>query len=368
MEDSTNGYIVNNTTTQGMRGAEEYSLHKIALWLDDYSTYILTALAVVLNSAAFITICSMKPLTSTSIYIAALAVVDTLCLVFKLLTTRLVRIESIPEELACGVLLCVFFFVQFLSSFLIVTISVERFVAVWFPFKVNRVFTRKVALGSILGLSIGILPLSAWSIWFYERYYDENWGIVCVVKLKHVRVFSVFRKIHPLIYMIIPFIVVLILNVSIIVGLRKAVNGNLATGNGTLLRSRISRRLSVMLVVTSVAFLVLELPMVCIGLFKYFEKKDTSSFVQSYFFVEVAQTLEDTNHAVNFILYFLSGEKFRKLFLSMVSLRFCKSSPGPDHTPNSVQTSERVLHRAELYSMINHPQSTVSTNNSQRDS
>lgn len=330
-ENTTQSLSVGNSTDNFL-DIEYFTRFKIAKWLDTYSTYILTSVALLGNSVALITICSMKPITSTSIYIATLAVTDTMCLLCKLLAVHLVRYPSLPEEVSCGLMLFLFFFAQYSASWLIVIISLERFVAVWFPLRVSLISTKRHAvLFLVIGSLIFIGP-SVWTFWLYARLDHDHYGPVCVIRLRYDVARAVLKKLHPILYIILPFVLILVTNVLIIFGLRKARRfGQQVKVNGFRTRGRYQApsKMTAMLLTTAFVFLLLELLMVILTLFRHYSDAGLESFVEDYFFVEMAQTLEDTNHAVNFFLYFCSGAKFRETFLCLIRGKSCRTPTYP---------------------------------------
>ena len=78
-----------------------------------------------------------------------------------------------------------------------------------------------------------------------------------------------------------------------------------------------------MLITVSVVFVLTTLPN-CIMFIaqNYWDyEKDILTFANHYLIYQIVFVLSDSNHAVNFYLYFLSGRKFRQHFCNLICCR-----------------------------------------------
>ncbi|KAK7478700.1 hypothetical protein BaRGS_00030085 [Batillaria attramentaria] len=103
------------------------------------------------------------------------------------------------------------------------------------------------------------------------------------------------------------------------------VNPNGIAGQRDVTKSTSSTQLTRMLLTVSVAFLVLTLPMgVFVVLFRYWNPH--SGYEKALFSLvrDIADNLMFTNHAINFLLYCLSGARFRSKAASIIH-RTCRA-------------------------------------------
>ncbi|KAK7466699.1 hypothetical protein BaRGS_00037186 [Batillaria attramentaria] len=110
--------------------------------------------------------------------------------------------------------------------------------------------------------------------------------------------------------------------------------------DGTRLGS--SAQLTRMLLTVSIAFLILTLP---IGVFVVVSRywNPPSGYEKALFnlFRDVTESLMYTNHAINFLLYCLSGGRFRAKAASII-FRSCRAGPRTDQDMTSARTISSI--------------------------
>jgi hypothetical protein len=88
--------------------------------------------------SALITISRMKPITSSSIYIAMISLIDAFNLIFKLSYLLLTLYDIRLYDGGCKTMYFMGTFFMHYSNWLLVSMTIERFVAIWFPLKVTK--------------------------------------------------------------------------------------------------------------------------------------------------------------------------------------------------------------------------------------
>lgn len=108
----------------------EFDEFKAAVLINRYYLCILVALGVPSTIFALITISKLRLLTSSTLYMAVLSFVDAMVLIFKLtyliLTLRNIRLY----DFGCKFMLFTIYYLMHYSNWLLVSMTIERFIAV----------------------------------------------------------------------------------------------------------------------------------------------------------------------------------------------------------------------------------------------
>ena len=215
------------------------------------------------------------------------------------------------------------------SSWLVVLISLERFVAVWFPMKASTINTKRNA---VIGISLVYLLIGSYNFgWAFIS--DRLINGVCIPNQPTIPEYLPYSKmlviIGTLVYSVIPSLVIAVFNSIVIAKLisHHKKRKRLLEGNGK--HQAPPRNLSnttVMLVTLSVSFVLLVVPIgVGHSLAPLLGTAVFNSHIPSFsMFIEVAQSLEQLNYSVNFFLYVACSERFRKKARAILTLQ---SSP-----------------------------------------
>ena len=201
------------------------------------------------------------------------------------------------------------------SSALLVIISVEKFLALYFPYKTKTICTVRIARRVILVTGVIFV---AWDSQFFilgkatlnvfgQKYCDYG-----NVSLDYTKI--LWGILIPTSYSYGPFAIMILANFAIIYKFMVAKcrnrNGNTQSTNQALSKS--ATRGTTMLLTISFMFIILTGPIVLLNSIWPVENYPYLSF-------EISIILEYLNHAINGFLYCLSGSRFRnelkKLFL-----------------------------------------------------
>lgn len=207
------------------------------------------------------------------------------------------------------------------SIYLTLMVSVERYVAVCHPLRARSLCTYGRAKYYIAFCTCFAIAFNL--VKFWERYVVEDdhpeLGLIYCVAPTELRVDPNYKKIYIywcsfIIMNILPFIGLLIFNILIY---RQIVISNKK-------RQRLSRTekreigLATMLICVVIVFFLLNSLSVYIKICEvYFDRMDP--MVNS-----VSNMLITLNSSVNFIIYVIYGEKFKRIFLSLFCKRICR--------------------------------------------
>ena len=202
---------------------------------------------------------------------------------------------------------CWYFFKQY-SSILLVMMSVEKCIVVYFPLIVRNICTVKTAKWACLVAAIIFFAFHCQWFFIIENrskycYYveDSQWYII------------IFNRIDSIIYSFGPFGIMGLTNIAIIY---KFINAKLAVKHGTestnQALSKSAMRGTAILITVSLTFIILTGPA---PIYYSFFEDSTDPIV--YVTVNMPTTL---NHGVNSVMYCIVGSKFRR---DLVDLMCC---------------------------------------------
>ncbi|KAL8576662.1 hypothetical protein ACOMHN_025137 [Nucella lapillus] len=389
---------------------EDFTEVKVAVLIDRIYIPVVVVLGVMGNVLSFLTLV-FSPLrnTSTCVYMAAIAVLDTVILVLDLCVllrgymghTRF----YLSNDWACGFHNFLFYFAIHFDVLLLLAMTVDRFIVVKFPLKAPRMCTSKSAVKAtaIIGVFSFLLNIQI----FFTRRLGESGNpddpLKCWYPDPNVDYFmkKFYTWIDASIYSFVPCFSLLILNVLIIRQLRTSrkfsrqftetrtrknasgmkasseenVNSEVETSvsdvncsedfgtnsttklpdkvfsnissaadrrNGVFTISKKERgksgtasvkrkmaantNITVMFLLVSFTFLLLTSPVVIVLLVKryYWLPSTAAERAQARLTHAVVDNFMYTNHAVNFLLYCVSGARFRQELNRLLAAMCCR--------------------------------------------
>ena len=205
-----------------------------------------------------------------------------------------------------------------IGIYLIVFMTIDRFIAVRFPLKMPSLCTVRRARKTIALVCISMV--------LYATPYIYTSGIINGTLCSTTKGKSIIAQtvswLNVFVASVIPFFSLLVMNVIIIQTIiRSGKNLNKHTTNKE--KTTVDAQLAILLIMISIAFLFLTLP-VCIRyiLAVMLDHENNPYHNAVYTFVyHFSQKLYFTNNAVNFYLYCIGGAKFRADLVTV----FCRN-------------------------------------------
>lgn len=245
--------------------------------------------------------------TSFTVYLTGLAVVDLLVLYTQALNYWLIYAFDISLK-DTGRALCKLnylfsFCFPHLSSWLVMCLTTERVLCMFFAKKLGQVPGPRVGFVVVGSVVIFLLALDAHTL--YGRDFQEtSRGIICGFIDADYKAFfyTYWNKIHFVVYFALPVTVIILGNTAIVAKLFISSN-TLSAAASTSARRR-TRQVFLITLLISVAFVILVSPLPLlffIAPVRVLELQATIFFHMLYL-----------NHAINFFLYVLSGSRFRE--------------------------------------------------------
>ena len=196
------------------------------------------------------------------------------------------------------------------SSWFVVYLCFEKFMAVWYPLKVKLIITKRLVLGYVLVVVAIFLAITGY--WSYASDVDENGR--CQPDLYNrtnpdsVTAWKRMLGVGVTLYSISPMAILLCLTPLILYKLalqRRKFKSRVAQQ---------SSRITAMLVLIVISYIVLIIPISMVHILATYLgiKSFGTSKVGFVVFKEVAQILEQLNYSVNFFIYVLASSAFRQ--------------------------------------------------------
>ena len=243
-----------------------------------------------------------------------------------------------PSQLGYCAIHLYFTVSSFISScYLLIAMTFERFYSIIQPHKaslLNTVKRAKITIASIFVFSFSFaIP--------YLFVVGTN-GRLCIAnRFASNNVLGEFYSWSTdILFFIIPFPSLLVMNSVIIYTLRKRSRSNISESIGqiqtdpkTLKLKNSEKQVLTMVLLITFAFLILNMPARVLTYYLNFYSGDTPYFQAGlYLFYQVGEKCHYTNHGINLFLYVLSGQKFRTDLKNL--FRFKKSSHNDIFTSN----------------------------------
>ncbi|XP_076458316.1 putative G-protein coupled receptor 139 [Babylonia areolata] len=320
---------------------------KVAVLLERIYIPILVAVGVPCNFLCFVTLVftSLRN-TSTCVYMAAIAVLDCVILIHSLciqISRYLGHAEYyMYNDWNCGFQHFLFYFAIHFDVLLLLAMTVDRFIVVRFPLKAQRLCTPKSAIKVIIGLGIFSFALN-FQIFFNRRLVPTGRSedpLRCWYPEGEIKTFmeKIYTIIDATIYSFIPFLSLLTLNLLIIRQLNQSSkfsrqftegqggNNMNESAVGDTKKAKANTNITLMLLMVSFTFLGLTSPIVIMYLYQRYNRqiKTNAERAEYRIILVVMENVMYSNHAVNFLLYSISGRRFRqelKQFLTRICWR-----------------------------------------------
>ena len=272
--------------------------------------------------------------SSYTVYLAALAIVDILYLYVTVLTEWLTKVFAVQfgsfGNLGCKLTWFLSFLTSQASSWLVAALNAERMFCMYFPHKAKAACvprTGYIAVGTITG---ALLLLNAHLLYAVQESDVANntvtLGTGCgIVVSGYESVYvNIFAWIDLWLYFLFPILVIAIANGAFVVSIfrNKTLTAALTTANSSTIKR--TRHILIITFLVSFAFVCFLSPLMIFGVVMPHFHGDLALFLANdnnidYIIWTSVYNWSYLNHAVNFYLYILSGERFRRQLKNVFS-------------------------------------------------
>ncbi|XP_062578275.1 probable G-protein coupled receptor 139 [Saccostrea cucullata] len=300
----------------------------------DYTNYVFLPATVTMgimgNLLTIIVMKSKQFSTALSSYLLiCLAVSDSVLLLVQPLNKDFV-IDLIGQDIrSLHSATCKLYFVirrasKMTSSWFVVGLCLERFIAVWFPLKAKIYITKRTLLSGILAIYIIIFAFTG--AYSYASEIVEGKCQPDVYDRQDptaTQRFGAILRTASSLYSVVPMVILLTLTPLIIAKLiRHNQKGKtMKPQSSTAQRSKDDRRVTAMLIGIVLAYIILVLPITILHNAAYELKISAFASDNAGFnlFKEISQLLEQLNYALNFFLYVMTSRRFRGVLWEILS-------------------------------------------------
>lgn len=283
---------------------------------------------------------------STSIFLLALALADTVYLYFSSFT--LIWFDSmfswsprLHSDWSCRMIGYIFRSAADISSWLIVAVTIERLLAVCVPFQSKRLCSKPRALTAVITIVAIFLCVNSFTFFTYKVHdtYNGAQHRLCYINEEHGAITTLIIVLYDdMCYSFVPATIICLSNTAILVRLAKQQRSRAARQDGGSSHGE-SQRLTVMLITISCVFLLSTLPICMVSSYYAITKyMKAPGRLNRPLATLILRFLMNCNHAFNFLLYCLSGPPFREELYKMFHDTACairavvQTSPHTEHS------------------------------------
>lgn len=280
--------------------------------------------------------------TTMAVYLSTLAVSDIVALYSGLFMEWLQVTFDIKRSrygsVGCKLHSWLLFTSVQLSAWIIVAITLERVICVWFPFRARRTETTTYAQAVVLFLCCAMLSLNSHALYGMTIGHEHEllYPICAALNIDYLHFFrTLWPYIDSTVYCFIPCFLILCGNAMILIKMERQRKFNFRTGHGRhvsdmneqTLRDRRAQSLLPLVFRLNTVFLVTTAPISVFQIAFNFthisiDKNQSLVHYQLFLLWTILMMVMFTNHAINCLLYCLSGTKFRREAIAL----FCKKS------------------------------------------
>ncbi|XP_078044240.1 C-C chemokine receptor type 1-like isoform X2 [Augochlora pura] len=298
---------------------------------------------------------------SSSVYLGALAISDTGFLVSVFVVwLNMLEVGLFNRPGFCQFFIYLTTLCSFMSVWLVVVFTIERFIAVQYPMYRQSMCTVARAKVTVAVLTALAMILCSPVLWFSATsvQYNEKGNVTeCGHLAEGLESWAtVYNTIDTVLTFAIPFTVIIILNVLIAraiyrhIKIRKSLTNEPRIGIGrqppySSLRGNLAQtKITKMLLIVSTVFLCFNLPAYVLRIYAFLHEAvyATRSVALAQ---QICNLLFNTNFGINFILYCATGQNFRRALRCMILKKFGKRNATMTRTFSHVTQSASKIGR-----------------------
>lgn len=314
----------------------EYRMYKFFV---DYFVYVTSVPGLVTNPLTIYLAFKITPQGTSELYMKILGATDLLNVIMKIISFQ----SLYWTDLTCKVKFFIINISYTFSNWIIVSWTVERFIAVVFPLKLNiwcTVYKVRIALGCLL---VACVAITIPHLIYVESLDRVSGGRGCVFADVYYKYYSSVENVW---YMYLPMLIVFVGNAIIIYRLRQMAE---ARGTGITKKEMISnrekeqRQITKILITVSCTFIGLHIPQLVAKILEFIYpnpalllQEDLKLFLRFSLIRLVGYQITDFQNSINFFLYCASGSKVRQaLQRALVCRTSYKTRAGSVTTPRT---------------------------------
>lgn len=338
----SNGRLSNSTLKPGIT-VSNYELlpeYKAYMFFKTYFVYITSVPGLVTNPMCIYIALNIRPRTTAEIHMFALGVTDCLVVSLRLLLLLLRQTKHQWTNISCKLMFYTLNTSYVFSNWILVSWTVERFIAVMFPMKMNIWCSIRNVKRMLL---IVLFVCCCLMIPQITEAQTISYGIgdtaICYYSAIY---FSTFAMLENFFYMYIPMIIITGCNILIIYRIQQASKQRmLYTTKEETLRKRAKEQKQMTFVLLTVAgmFLILHIPQLIAKVWQAVYPNQLEilqysviNYIRYVLFTTLGYFITDFQNSINFFLYCAFGSKVKCTLSRMFNCRKSSEDKNISHT------------------------------------
>lgn len=301
-----------------------YSEYNAAIYLWKIVPPILLLLGTVGNVLSILVL--RRPTIRKSVcsmYLVMLAIIDLLVLYTGILRQWILNTFDFDiratSSAACKIHIWILYSSMDYSAWILIAVTIERVLLLWFPNKMQCVCTKKVAMLVLISIASFLLLVNSHILYGYELSTGKTSNHCHYVSKSYLQFWiSSWPSIDLVIFCIIPGSFLVVGNILIFVKVlisRRAINRQVSTYSTSSQQRRDSKfsSMTAMLIAVNCVFLVCNIPSRAFMIENTSWSFDTCghNYAKMSLLWCIFNLLMYVNNSVNFLLYIISGSRFR---------------------------------------------------------
>ena len=311
--------------------AKVASLQKLTITLTLSFYFPIILFGMVGNGIAFGLMLKKSKQSSTYMYLVALSVVDNIFLLCSIGSWILFGFTNgsidLRREVDCNLISALIYLPKQISAWLVVAVSVERTLVVYFPLKAKDICSLKRAR-IVIGIITAGVAVVNWHVFGSYRTIGEADDFstdVCPGRTAYLDHYAdnIHGWLDSSFYSYLPSLALVILNGAIIGKFMLAASGKVGPNEDAKSRTmaKNSKRMTIMALTLSTTYLILTTPYSIHNLVfrTRFHRAytDPVGFFTDFLVSQILSVLYHLNHAVNLALYSLTNAHFRNKLMNL---------------------------------------------------
>lgn len=339
-----------SNTTQANAQQDDFEIISHYLYMIIYPTIFLFGIVGNLLSSLLFSITKLNR-TSCGIYFLLLAIADSIGLIAGLHHCLTIGFDiPVPNAIYCRTRNFLLYVSMDLASWMIVAISVDRFIKVKFPIKAGTYATRKLSIIVSCSIIVILILENIHLATIFIGDFSDNAADNCDPNPNYPDYVYFFNKIWPWIdfttFAALPFLIVSISNGFIIHEQYK---------RRVKLRNRhLDRTFIILLLTSSIIFILCNLPITILGIiYPYISiTYDTHhTYDSAAFAYDILRLPSYGSLALNFYLYYYTSNVFRQQAILLIRRIFRIKSPSDENELNEGTSIHRNYAEYQTYSV-----------------
>ena len=316
-----NDAVTLESSTRSFLNSTKGEISSIILYINYVFLPVSIIMGIVGNSLTILVMRSERYIGSPSSYLLILLAFADLVAVLsqpfnKLLFIDLVGIDVRAfNDITCKLYIMIRRLSKMTSSWAVVGLCIERFIAVWFPLKAKLLITKRAV--SVYIVTVLVVIIIYTSVWSYASKVVNgkcNPDVYDYTDPTERTRFGIMLQGGTAIYSNVPTILLVTLTSLIIVKLfQHKRKRQRMTGSQNSTRDR-DGKVTAMLIGIVIAYVILILPITILHNTAYHKqvKAFTDRSAGFSLFKEIVQLMEQLNYCLNFFLYIMTSKQFRE--------------------------------------------------------